>query len=81
MPTSKCVTPIGQIVRTCLWDLEQPLPTSTMTSLNLQEIRDFAIDLAKQAGTMILKASNSRLSVSSSSTAEKLNCPSPPIQV
>jgi len=52
-----------------------------MTDLNLQEIHDFAVDLAKQAGKMILKASNSRLSSTSSSTAEKLNCPSPPIQL
>jgi hypothetical protein len=54
---------------------------SIMTDLNLQEIHDFAVDLAKQAGKMILKASNSRLSSTSSSTAEKLNCPSPPIQI
>jgi len=45
-----------------------------MTDLDLQEIHDFAVELAKRAGTMILKASNSRLSGTSSSAAEKLNC-------
>jgi len=46
-----------------------------MTNLNLQEIHDFAVSLAKKAGGMILKASNSRLSSTTSSMAEKKNCP------
>jgi hypothetical protein len=51
-----------------------------MSGLNLQEIHDFAVELAKKAGGMILKASNSRLSNATSSMAEKKNCPFlPPI--
>jgi hypothetical protein len=46
-----------------------------MSDLNLQEIHDFAIELAKKAGGMILKASNSRLSNSTSTMAAKKNCP------
>jgi len=47
-------------------------------SLNLQEIHDFAVELAKKAGGMILKASNSRLSSITASMSEKKNCPSHP---
>ena len=46
-----------------------------MSNLNLQEIHDFAVELAKKAGGMILKASNSRLSSTSSGMSEKKNCP------
>jgi len=45
-----------------------------MSTLNLQEIHDFAVDVAKKAGQMILKASNTRLSSSSTTIAEKKNC-------
>jgi hypothetical protein len=46
---------------------------ATMTDLNLQEILLFAVDIAKDAGRMILKASNSRLSSTSSTMSEKKN--------
>jgi hypothetical protein len=46
-----------------------------MSDLNLQEIHEFAIELAKKAGNVILEASNSRLSNTSSSVGEKKNCP------
>ena len=45
-----------------------------MSGLNLQEIHDFAIDLAKKAGKMILEGSNKRLSSNTTSTSEKKNC-------
>lgn len=47
----------------------------TMSNLNLQEIHDFAVEIARNAGGMILKASNSRLSNTISTMAEKKNCP------
>ena len=50
----------------------------TMSNLNLQEIHDFAVDVAKKAGEMILKASNSRLASNLYSITEKKNCPSLP---
>jgi hypothetical protein len=53
------------------------IATDTMTSLNLQEIHDFAVDVAKNAGAMILAASNTRLSSTTSTTSEKKNCPFP----
>ena len=52
-----------------------PLEHRKMSSLNLQEIHDFAIELAKKAGQMILTASNTRLSGPSTTMAEKKNCP------
>jgi myo-inositol-1(or 4)-monophosphatase len=45
-----------------------------MANLDLREIHDFAVDLAKKAGEMILKASNSRLSSIASTVSEKKNC-------
>jgi len=46
----------------------------TMTDLNLQEILEFAISVAQDAGGMILQASRSRLSTTSSTMSEKMNC-------
>lgn len=46
---------------------------STM-EINLQEIHDFAISLAKDAGTVMLEASKSRLSVVNGAVKEKKNC-------
>jgi hypothetical protein len=46
---------------------------ATMTELNLPEILEFAVSVAKDAGRMILKASNSRLSSTSSTMSEKKN--------
>jgi hypothetical protein len=48
--------------------------TATMSDLPLQEIHDFAVALAKKAGEVILKASNSRLSTTSATMEEKMNC-------
>jgi hypothetical protein len=45
-----------------------------MSDLALKEIHDFAVALAKNAGAVILKASNSRLSSTSTTTEEKKNC-------
>lgn len=48
--------------------------SAAMDTLNLTAIHDFAVELAKNAGQMILKASNTRLSSSSTTMAEKKNC-------
>ena len=50
-----------------------------MTGLVLQEIHDFAVKVAKDAGMVIMKASNSRLSSNVGSMSEKKNCPFLPI--
>jgi hypothetical protein len=48
--------------------------SAAMDTLNLTAIHDFAVELAKNAGQMILKASNTRLSSPSTTMAEKKNC-------
>jgi hypothetical protein len=51
--------------------------SDVMAELNLQEIHDFAVALAKEAGAMILAASNTRLSSKLTAASEKKNCIAP----
>ena len=54
---------------------ERPSPKrDAMTMLNLQEIHDFAVELAKNAGAVIMSASDTRLSSTMSTASEKKNC-------
>lgn len=48
-----------------------------MSEVNLSEVHDFAVDLAKKAARMILEASNKRLSSTATTTSEKKNCQLP----
>jgi hypothetical protein len=51
-----------------------PKRSSPKMSIDLQALHEFAISLAKRAGTLIREASATRLSNNAQKTGEKLNC-------
>jgi hypothetical protein len=57
-------------LHTCL----ASFPSDIMSSVDPQAVHDFAIEVAKRAGMMILEASAARLNNAESETSEKVNC-------